>query len=42
MVVRSFGSEVWKLTANEMLWSLGALLAARLSPGKASSKTRLR
>ena len=30
MVVRSFGSEVWKLTANEMLWSLGALLGRRV------------
>lgn len=26
MIARSFGEEVWRLTTNEMVWSLGALL----------------
>lgn len=38
MVVRSFGSEVWKLTANECCGRWALFWAARLSPGKASSK----
>lgn len=42
MVVRSFGSEVWKLTANEMLWSLGALLGGAFVAWKGEFKTRLR
>lgn len=41
MVVRSFGSEVWKLTANEMLWSLGALLGGAFVAWKGEFKNKI-
>ena len=41
MVVRNFGSEVWKVTANEMVWSLGSLLGGAFVAWKGEFKNKI-
>ena len=41
MVVRTFGSEVWKLTANEMVWALGSFLGGLFVAWKGDFKNKV-
>ncbi len=42
MVERSFGSDVWKLTANEMVWTIGSLIGGLYVSLKGSIKDKVR
>lgn len=41
MVARTFGDEVWKLTANEMFWTVGSLLGGAFIAWKGDFKNRI-
>ncbi len=41
MIARSFGEEVWRLTANEMLWTAGSLLGGLIISAWGGFKNRL-
>lgn len=42
MTARSFGDDVWRLTANEVIWSLGAMLGGILMASWGGFKNRVR
>ncbi|QQO08849.1 MFS transporter [Breznakiella homolactica] len=42
MVERSFGSEVWRLTANEMVWTVGSLLGGAYVALKGQFRNKVR
>lgn len=41
MVARTFGDEVWKLTANEMLWTAGSLIGGALIAWKGDFQNKI-
>ena len=41
MVARTFGDEVWKLTANEMFWTVGSLIGGVLIAWKGDFKNKI-
>lgn len=41
MIARTFGDEVWRLTANEMLWTVGSLLGGAFIAWKGDFKNKI-